>query len=587
MREVFAELRPEVVFHAAAYKHVALMEDNPVEAVRNNALATRALTAIAGEYGVHAFVLVSTDKAVAPATVMGASKALAEWAVEAADARYEETAFCAVRFGNVLGSSGSVVPIFRRQIAGRRPGDGHRPGDDALLHDDPGGGPARDPLRLAGPGRRGLRARDGRPRPDHGPGRGHDPLLGLEPADIAIEIIGRAPGREAARAAVQRATSGRSRRPRRRSCAPARPAVDPAWVEYVFDKVGMLVAEGDAAGLAAAVAELAGGRSGGCRSFRGVAGSTGLLDSPARLHGAARVLAPGPGREVRRLRRDRRLLRSGRSHVALLRPGARSQTPARMGGPCARARGRARAGRGRARRGGAPRPRHPGACPAARRACPWSRSALADRARDQRRRQAQARRGRRAGVRARRGRPRAARAEGPSGPVAAAVAAPPTEATVAAPPADRRARRRRGASTAAAHPPVPRPRRPPRAAPSRLRPHRFRPARRRRRRGRPPHPPPPPRRESGTARRDPDRGHRRARARRRALRLLTFGGDGEDPAPKDNIVATPTPEDSAGGGDDRPRPRRRRLADQGRRADRRSTTATGAAAARRQQHKSC
>jgi FlaA1/EpsC-like NDP-sugar epimerase len=121
IREVFAEHRPAVVFHAAAYKHVALMEANPVEAVRNNAIATRQLTRTAGDYGTRTFVLVSTDKAVAPATVMGASKALAEWAVEAAETRYEDTAFCAVRFGNVLGSSGSVVPIFRRQIAAGGP----------------------------------------------------------------------------------------------------------------------------------------------------------------------------------------------------------------------------------------------------------------------------------------------------------------------------------------------------------------------------------------------------------------------------------------------------------------------------------
>src|ERR687893_747761 len=121
MREVFAEHRPAIVFHAAAYKHVHLMEENPVEAVRNNALATRLLCQVAGEYGVKAFVLISTDKAVAPATVMGASKALAEWAVEAADQRFADTTFCAVRFGNVLGSSGSVVPIFRRQIAAGGP----------------------------------------------------------------------------------------------------------------------------------------------------------------------------------------------------------------------------------------------------------------------------------------------------------------------------------------------------------------------------------------------------------------------------------------------------------------------------------
>src|SRR3954466_4728527 len=97
------------------------MEHNPVEAVRNNALATRLMARVAGQTGVGSFVLISTDKAVAPATVMGASKALAEWAVEAANAHYPDTAFCAVRFGNVLGSSGSVVPIFRRQIAAGGP----------------------------------------------------------------------------------------------------------------------------------------------------------------------------------------------------------------------------------------------------------------------------------------------------------------------------------------------------------------------------------------------------------------------------------------------------------------------------------
>ncbi|HEY5287346.1 MAG TPA: nucleoside-diphosphate sugar epimerase/dehydratase, partial [Solirubrobacteraceae bacterium] len=116
MREIFAEHRPTVVFHAAAYKHVGLMESNPVEAVRNNAMATRAVAHVAGEMGVGRFVLVSTDKAVAPATVMGASKALAEFALEAATARFAGTRYAAVRFGNVLGSSGSVVPIFRSQI---------------------------------------------------------------------------------------------------------------------------------------------------------------------------------------------------------------------------------------------------------------------------------------------------------------------------------------------------------------------------------------------------------------------------------------------------------------------------------------
>ena len=117
MREVFDLYRPTVVFHAAAYKHVGLMESNPVEAVRNNAIATRLMARISGQAKVKTFVLVSTDKAVDPSTVMGASKALAEFALEAEQARFPATRYCAVRFGNVLGSSGSVVPIFRRQIA--------------------------------------------------------------------------------------------------------------------------------------------------------------------------------------------------------------------------------------------------------------------------------------------------------------------------------------------------------------------------------------------------------------------------------------------------------------------------------------
>jgi FlaA1/EpsC-like NDP-sugar epimerase len=98
-----------------------MMEMNPVEAVRNNSLATLLMARIAGELGVQNFVLISTDKAVKPATVMGASKALAEWAVEAMASRHPGTRYSTVRFGNVLGSSGSVVPIFRRQIAAGGP----------------------------------------------------------------------------------------------------------------------------------------------------------------------------------------------------------------------------------------------------------------------------------------------------------------------------------------------------------------------------------------------------------------------------------------------------------------------------------
>ena len=118
MRQVFAKYRPGVVFHAAAYKHVAMMEANPIEAVRNNTLGTRTLADVAVEFGAKRFVLVSTDKAANPKTIMGQSKALCEWIVETWGHRGDvSTRFVAVRFGNVLGSSGSVIPIFRRQIA--------------------------------------------------------------------------------------------------------------------------------------------------------------------------------------------------------------------------------------------------------------------------------------------------------------------------------------------------------------------------------------------------------------------------------------------------------------------------------------
>jgi FlaA1/EpsC-like NDP-sugar epimerase len=117
MSQVFERYRPTVVFHAAAYKHVALLEANPLEAVRNNTLATRVLADVAVDYGTRRFVLVSTDKAANPKNLLGQSKALCEWIVEAYGHREEiKTRFVAVRFGNVLNSSGSVIPIFRRQI---------------------------------------------------------------------------------------------------------------------------------------------------------------------------------------------------------------------------------------------------------------------------------------------------------------------------------------------------------------------------------------------------------------------------------------------------------------------------------------
>src|SRR5215212_4795007 len=115
MRRVMQEHRPQGILHAAAHKHVPMMESNAAEAVKNNVLATYALGRVAGECGAEVFVLVSTDKAVRPTSVMGASKRAAELAVQSLDGRYA-TRYVAVRFGNVIGSTGSVIPIFQEQI---------------------------------------------------------------------------------------------------------------------------------------------------------------------------------------------------------------------------------------------------------------------------------------------------------------------------------------------------------------------------------------------------------------------------------------------------------------------------------------
>jgi FlaA1/EpsC-like NDP-sugar epimerase len=118
LRQVFERYRPSVVFHAAAYKHVPLMEANPLESVRNNVVATQVVAEVAAEFDVRAFVLVSTDKAVNPKNVLGQTKLLCEWIIHNAALRpRSSTRFLAVRFGNVLASSGSVIPLFRRQIA--------------------------------------------------------------------------------------------------------------------------------------------------------------------------------------------------------------------------------------------------------------------------------------------------------------------------------------------------------------------------------------------------------------------------------------------------------------------------------------
>ena len=112
---VMSTYKPDIVFHAAAHKHVPLMEDSPNEAIKNNVFGTLKMAQMSAKYGVKRFVLISTDKAVNPTNIMGASKRLCEMVVQMMD-RESETEFVAVRFGNVLGSNGSVIPLFKKQI---------------------------------------------------------------------------------------------------------------------------------------------------------------------------------------------------------------------------------------------------------------------------------------------------------------------------------------------------------------------------------------------------------------------------------------------------------------------------------------
>ncbi len=117
VEEIFAKYRPDIVFHAAAYKHVPLMEDSPVEAIRTNCLGTYNVAEMADKYQTQKMVLVSTDKAVRPTNTMGATKAFAEMIIRYWNERSANTSYSAVRFGNVLGSNGSVIPLFKKQIA--------------------------------------------------------------------------------------------------------------------------------------------------------------------------------------------------------------------------------------------------------------------------------------------------------------------------------------------------------------------------------------------------------------------------------------------------------------------------------------
>ena len=122
MEKIFAEYHPEYVFHAAAYKHVPMMEDNPSESIRNNVIGTKIIADLAVKYDTGKFVMISTDKAVNPTNVMGCSKRICEIYVQSLDKALKDgkkqgvTQFVTTRFGNVLGSNGSVIPLFREQI---------------------------------------------------------------------------------------------------------------------------------------------------------------------------------------------------------------------------------------------------------------------------------------------------------------------------------------------------------------------------------------------------------------------------------------------------------------------------------------
>lgn len=116
LQKLFIEYKPNILFHAAAHKHVPLMEHNPEEAIKNNVFGTKNVAECVGKYGVETMVLISTDKAVNPTSFMGATKRMCELIVQESGKKYPSTKYCAVRFGNVLGSNGSVIPIFKQLI---------------------------------------------------------------------------------------------------------------------------------------------------------------------------------------------------------------------------------------------------------------------------------------------------------------------------------------------------------------------------------------------------------------------------------------------------------------------------------------
>jgi FlaA1/EpsC-like NDP-sugar epimerase len=258
MLETMQRFKPDVVFHAAAYKHVPLMEANPLEAVRNNAIATRIAAETAAAAKAERFVLISTDKAVNPQTVMGASKAMAEWIVEAAADRHPGTRFASVRFGNVLASSGSVVPIFRGQI--------ERGGLVTVTH------PEMTRYFMTIPEAVQLVIRAG----DIGAGKGEvfvldmgEPvkivdlahnmirLAGYEPeADIAIEFTQPRPGEKLHEVLFSAHETPQPTAAKRINRAVRTTPLDPKWVDSTLAELETMVLAGDEANLAERVVDL-------------------------------------------------------------------------------------------------------------------------------------------------------------------------------------------------------------------------------------------------------------------------------------------------------------------------------------------
>ncbi len=246
MRRLLERYQPGVVFHAAAYKHVPLMEANPIESVRNNTLATKAMADVAVELGVGRFVLVSTDKAVKPKTIMGQSKALCEWIVEAYGRREDvPTRFVAVRFGNVLGSAGSVIPIFRRQIERGGPVTVTHPDMTRYFMTIP---EAVSLVVQAGAlgGRGEIFVLDmGEPVRIVDLARNMILLSGKEPGrDVAIEFVGARPGEKLHEELwSEEETVSSTDHPK--IMLVTRPAVDPAWLEAELAELERLAEAGD------------------------------------------------------------------------------------------------------------------------------------------------------------------------------------------------------------------------------------------------------------------------------------------------------------------------------------------------------